>query len=793
MANTSNTGPNPGDTNTTAQTQTPIAEVFGTPGTGKVPQWNGTTGRFEWTDLSAAYVTHAGPSNGTDDTATLNALLTAAGAAGRGYVRGKPGETYLLSAFLAVPSNTTLDMTGCSVKLKNGSAETNFVRNANYSNVARVMDGAITSGATALACATSTPFTGAYAVIGTPVLVWGAGKFGTNLTTTIASVTNSGHVVLADPALTTVSAATVSIGTRDSRVRVIGGKWDRNGITTTGGPDTGDGLKFRSVDGVTVENVAFVSTGFHDVNVADCTQVHLDNIHGQQMGETDLVHLNGPLDAVHIRNVHGTCHSCFVALCPNDYTGTTSTPEDVWGWITNVEIDGIHAENPSDGLLLAVEGGGPGMGTRHVRAANISGYAGGSSGAVLIGDDNASALTVGGRIEDVEVDVQGIAWNSSVATYGITCNPSNGKNITILNAGLNLDGGGGHGAALVGATSLTNLESLVIKQVRLGTFNDSGPTILEVAGTITNVKIDDVTGGNGTYALALTGSGSVTRAKIANVAMNGRLSPVQAPAGTTLTTVKLANYETSTDGYALGDYGITTELHCVNFKASSGANNLINLGASAIVSLYGANCNFGTLAPGGTAGGKLRCRSYGIPLDVSNSFIAKNNGDLAHNTNAAVAGGIGPAQCDGTYWNAVRTPTWHLPVDVRGSSANTNWSTLDTGLLRVLSTGAQNAAISYDVTFPAAGTWALDLIHNQFSSRGIYTVTVGGSAPTALGGSADTIDGYNASQTPVRSSITGMVVTAPGKQTVTLTMATKNASSSGFTGDIAGMVFRRTA
>ena len=67
MVNTSNTGPNPGDTNTTAQTQTPIAEVYGTPGTGKIPQWNVANGRFEWTDPNATYVSTCGAANGTAD------------------------------------------------------------------------------------------------------------------------------------------------------------------------------------------------------------------------------------------------------------------------------------------------------------------------------------------------------------------------------------------------------------------------------------------------------------------------------------------------------------------------------------------------------------------------------------------------------------------------------------------------------------------------------------------------------------------------------------------------------
>lgn len=49
-----NRGPTPGATNTAVTTQTPVTEVYGTPGDGKVVQWNATTGRLEWGAGSAA-------------------------------------------------------------------------------------------------------------------------------------------------------------------------------------------------------------------------------------------------------------------------------------------------------------------------------------------------------------------------------------------------------------------------------------------------------------------------------------------------------------------------------------------------------------------------------------------------------------------------------------------------------------------------------------------------------------------------------------------------------------------
>lgn len=78
-----------------------------------------------------------------------------------------------------------------------------------------VVDGAMTSGSAALACATTTPFTSA--VVGKPVMVKGAGPAGvTTLSTTAAAFTDSGHITLAAPAATTISNALVMWGTDDT-------------------------------------------------------------------------------------------------------------------------------------------------------------------------------------------------------------------------------------------------------------------------------------------------------------------------------------------------------------------------------------------------------------------------------------------------------------------------------------------------------------------------------------------------------------------------------------------------
>src|SRR6185369_5695897 len=122
---------------------------------------------------------------------------------------------------------------------------------------------------------------------------------------------------------------------------------------------------------------------------------------------------------------------------------------------------------------------------------------------------------------------------------------------------------------------------------------------------------------------------------------------------------------------------------------------------------------------------------------------------------------------------------WTVPIDVFPAAVQTtNFDTLtaDNGCVggaRKRSTGAQNAVIGWDVVL-GAGTWTLHLIHFQDTDRGIYTVAFDGS-------SVGTIDGYAGSTTRnTRSTITGISVATSKVIRLTLTMATKNASSSSY-------------
>lgn len=101
----------------------------------------------------------------------------------------------------------------------------------------------------------------------------------------------------------------------------------------------------------------------------------------------------------------------------------------------------------------------------------------------------------------------------------------------------------------------------------------------------------------------------------------------------------------------------------------------------------------------------------------------------------------------------------------------------------LLNTGTQNDYISWDIAV-SAGLWTIVLDVRKSTNLGIYTVQIDGV-------SAGTLDGYSASVAHSRLSLTGVAMTA-GHHTLKILMATKNASSSSYIGELFGISLRRT-
>lgn len=104
------------------------------------------------------------------------------------------------------------------------------------------------------------------------------------------------------------------------------------------------------------------------------------------------------------------------------------------------------------------------------------------------------------------------------------------------------------------------------------------------------------------------------------------------------------------------------------------------------------------------------------------------------------------------------------------------------GIYRILP-DIQNTYAEWEVLL-AAGTYTLTMAHRQGPDRGIYTVSIDG---VDIG----TVDGYAAAGANSIATITGLAIAA-GRRKVRLTMATKNASSTGYTGYFNGIALGRT-
>jgi hypothetical protein len=113
-----------------------------------------------------------------------------------------------------------------------------------------------------------------------------------------------------------------------------------------------------------------------------------------------------------------------------------------------------------------------------------------------------------------------------------------------------------------------------------------------------------------------------------------------------------------------------------------------------------------------------------------------------------------------------------------GSAANS-------GAAIALISAAQNDAIAWDLVL-AKGTWDAHFYVRKSTNTGIITLNQDGV-------SQGTVDTYAAAAATAKVSITGWTVASTGKKRMQILMATKNASSSGYLGELFAIEFRRTA
>jgi hypothetical protein len=566
-------------------------------------------------------------SNGTDDTAALNALL--ATASGK-RVRGLHGQNYQISSPLLLPSggNVELDMTGCTVTLKPGS-NCNLLNNAAVTAVRSVADAAITNGSPTLTSATAS-FTSAD--IGRSVTVAGAGLGGVVLTARVSAVGGSTSATLDTNASTTVSGAALSLFNRDANIRIVGGTWARG--NNDGTFNTRHNLMFRRVDLITVRDLQVTSSnGKFAIGLGDCTRIRVSDC--DFATASDGVHIAGPASSIVVRNLTGTTGDDVVGMTPNDFTGYNDTAGD----ITDVVVENLEVTTAAACVIVPA---GP-YNMARVRLRNIGGVSTNTvaRGAVAVGS---TAAMSSGTVDDVSID----RITTRVPSNGTVLRIDGGVQVSNLRArGLYRNdtaasretiwfyvGSGGtatHGPISISDVNIPATNNIAIIAIDASTtvsnliWTDSviagASNGLLLNGTVTDCDIRGVKfTGNGYLVKLNSATSTITRLSLSGIHLLNSNAGGLINAATSTMSLPSVNVSTSALNGAswIADLNTTTQLNLSSVDHVS-TNGLLFARANAVVTLTGAS---NSLSKGGNgisinAGGKVAVQALDIPPSTS--------------------------------------------------------------------------------------------------------------------------------------------------------------------------------
>lgn len=587
-------------------------------------------------ERSGTYVATLGQSNGTNDTAAINAALAnPLGIPKR--VIGLPGQTYKIGSPLVIGTRTTLDMTGCEVVLNAGS-NCNMVQNRAVEDVQRTVSDATMTAASATLTSATAAFTSAD--VGRSVVVSGAGYGSGVHCATISTITNATTVTLSDAAVVTVNAATAKVYTRDRDVRLIGGTWTAG--NNQDGPDDPrrHALRFRRVDALTVRGIKGSSTGGkYFICPGDVTKLVVVDIDLDV--SSDGVHVQGPASNISISNVRGYTGDDGVAIETTAGPGIYVQYIDVQGSVTDVNVDKVHLRTTAN--IYKHFNVGSHYTFRRVTIRDITGH--------ILGNNTGLSLTTG-TIDDVIVD--GVAITGATAAISVQIDQSANRIVVqnVFHRG---------GSQAVTVTAGVVVRSLICRNID-AVEGTSGSHPIRVAGTVTDMTVDGFKADLGASAnfVHMVAGGVVTRLRVSNgrAEAAGSGAVVNCEAGT-LTRCQIRNVSTSNLTWivACNIAGVTVHLSDIDATSLTGA--LFVGAAGNVIVRGGGGLDLSTTSS--SISGTLRVVGPSFPIDaaIPNSRAA---GDTLYNTNAARACGVGMAMWTGTTWQNLATGLTYTPA-----------------------------------------------------------------------------------------------------------------------------------
>lgn len=453
------------------------------------------------------------------------------------------------------------------------------------------------------------------------------------------------------------NAAWVAGSGRDTNIKIIGGTWDRG--SNAGTLQQLHTILLQRVDGLKVLDTGVNSTaGKYSICLYACTNGVVDNITFNCA--SDGVHLSGLCKNFKISNLYGTTGDDVCALTPIDWAAYQNGD---FGDISSVEVSGVYASTGASsgrGIMISVGFvNSTRYGCRNIKARNINGAFGGCG--VFVGGSNGEPATLGGYIYDVDID--------QVYNIGV------GDGVRIKDAGTNgyLDNitvsrvrqfdAASQVPILFDATNgATTIGNVVLRDHQWTSTVSAQPVQLQGGVVVECLTLDHVFMNPTATNYAINYSGTGTTIKTLRV-KNCRLKVQSASAGfirtlsglsQVLGDVFIEDFIVDQCSHALGDLYTTTNFYIRGLKATTVAD-LVFLRATAVIDIKEAHGIVGTNTNVIGNGGAYSLTSRALEFHVDSALLAKNNGDMCYNTNAANGNGVGPCVSNGTLWKNLYT------------------------------------------------------------------------------------------------------------------------------------------
>lgn len=421
---------------------------------------------------------------------------------------------------------------------------------------------------------------------------------------------------------------TLTVPSPMSEIHVIGGIWDM-GDQTGGGGNTSHAIILGG-NKVSVEHLTLKSTVCgYGILLQNVTNFFVDDIEYDDYNR-DGVHIQGPASNGKISNIRGTTADDLVVLTPLDWSSYNWGNE---GDITDIVIENIFPTLCGTNAVKVIAGKKDAtvLNTKHIRIKNVMGsMATGCVSGIFLGDDPQQPETKNGQLDDVEIDGVSLALpNQNIPIIGIVAastslqiNQIKIRNISIISDCV----------ALVYTHAKIN--SLIIDGILGGTLSNAMVGLIYMDSQYDYPYINRLYLNN----LDVSNNGSQNGNIIAT------LNASQGLAEVFMNNVFVYNF------YRLAEL-YTSTIFYLNKVHISTNGNLFRLPGTNALTIQGCNaCVFDNSGEDISGTSTIESKDYGFPIDVSNTRLVKNTGNMAYNTNDALSCGVGAVGWNGREW-----------------------------------------------------------------------------------------------------------------------------------------------